>query len=141
MRMLPVGRGRCLAEGEGVAVLSIGTTCGAAADAVADAAAQGVRAAHYDMRFVRPLDCALLDEIGSRFDRVVTVEDGMLRGGVGEAVTAYFNRRGYGVRVTSLGVGDQFVEHGTPAELYRLCGYDREGILNAVIQNSEFKII
>ena len=132
MRQLPVGRGRCLVDGEGVAVLSIGAVCGTAAAAVAEAAKRGVRAAHYDLRFVRPLDYELLDEVGRRFGRVVTVEDGMLRGGVGEAVTAYFNRKGYDVRVTSLGIGDRFVEHGTPAELYRECGYDRDGIVSAI---------
>ena len=135
MQMVEPGRGRCLTEGEGVAVLSIGAVCGAAADAVADAAKEGVRAAHYDLRYVRPLDEGLLDEVGRRFGRVVTVEDGMVRGGVGEAVTAWFNRRGYDVRVTSLGIGDRFVEHGTPAELYRECGYDRAGILKAILGN------
>ena len=139
MQMIPVGRGRLLTDGEGIAVLSVGAVCGAAAEAVAEAAAQGVRAAHYDLRFVRPLDYELLDEVGRRFGRVITVEDGMLRGGVGEAVTAYFNSRGYGVRVTSLGIGDRFIGHGTPAELYRLCGYDREGIVNAIMQRSELK--
>ena len=133
MQCLPVGRGRCLKSDGDVAVLSVGTTCGAAKAAIADAAARGVNAAHYDLRFVRPLDCAMLDEIGRRFRRVVTVEDGVLRGGAGEAVTAYFNSRGCDVRVRSLGIGDMFVEHGTPAELYHLCGYDSEGILAAIL--------
>jgi len=133
MRTIPVGKGRRLKEGGGVAVLSVGTTCGAASLAIADAAAEGVDAAHYDLRFARPLDTELLDEVGRRFERVVTVEDGCLRGGVGEAVTAYFNSRGYGVRVRSLGIGDEFISHGTPAELYRLCGYDRQGIREAIL--------
>lgn len=70
--------------------------------------------AHYDLRFVKPLDEALLDEVGRKFRRVVTVEDGSLRGGVGEAVAAFFNGRGYDVRVQRLGIGDEWVEHGTP---------------------------
>ena len=89
--------------------------------------------AHYDLRFVRPLDEELLREVGSRFRRVVTVEDGALRGGVGEAVTAFFNAAGYEVAVRRLGVGDRWVEHGTPAQLHALCGYDEEGILAALL--------
>ena len=106
---LPVGRGRCLREGCDVAVLSIGTVGNAAARAVGRASGEGVQAAHYDLRFVKPLDETLLDEVGRRFRHVVTVEDGALRGGVGEAVAAFFNERGYDVRVESLGIGDQWV--------------------------------
>ena len=89
--------------------------------------------AHYDLRFVKPLDEALLDEVGRKFRRVVTVEDGSLRGGVGEAVAAFFNGRSYDVRVQRLGIGDEWVEHGTPGQLYALCGYDEEGILRALL--------
>ena len=80
------------------------------------------------------LDETLLDEVGRRFRHVVTVEDGALRGGVGEAVAAFFNERGYDVRVESLGIGDQWVEHGTPAQLHALCGYDEESILRALLE-------
>ena len=106
---LPVGRGRCLREGCDVAVLSIGTVGNAAARAVGRASGEGVQTAHYDLRFVKPLDETLLDEVGRRFRHVVTVEDGALRGGVGEAVAAFFNERGYDVRVESLGIGDQWL--------------------------------
>ncbi|MDE5637706.1 MAG: 1-deoxy-D-xylulose-5-phosphate synthase, partial [Alistipes sp.] len=133
MSMIPAGRGRRMREGRDVAVLTVGTMLGPARKAADDAAARGVDAAIYDLRFIRPLDEALLDEVGRTFRHVVTVEDGCLRGGVGEAVTAYFNRRGYPASVRTLGIGDAFVEHGTPAELYRLCGYDREGILDAIM--------
>ena len=130
---LPVGRGRKLREGSDVALVTIGTTGNAAARAAARAAEQGVSVAHYDLRFVKPLDEELLREVGSRFRRVVTVEDGALRGGVGEAVTAFFNAAGYEVAVRRLGIGDRWVEHGTPAQLYALCGYDEEGILAALL--------
>ena len=130
---LPVGRGRRLRDGRDVALVTIGTVGNAAACAAARAAEQGVSVAHYDLRFVKPLDEELLREVGSRFRRVVTVEDGALRGGVGEAVTAFFNAEGYGVAVRRLGIGDQWVEHGTPAQLYALCGYDEEGILAALL--------
>lgn len=93
-----------------------------------------MRVAHYDLRFAKPLDEELLDEVGRTFGRVVTVEDGCLRGGVGEAVTAFFNRRGYAVSVCALGIGDAWVSHGTPAELQALCGYDEQGILQALTQ-------
>ena len=130
---LPVGRGRRLREGADVALLTVGTVGNAAARAAGRAAAEGVSVAHYDLRFVKPLDEALLDEVGPEFRHVVTVEDGSLRGGVGEAVAAFFNGRGYDVRVQRLGIGDEWVEHGTPGQLYALCGYDEEGILRALL--------
>ncbi len=129
---LPVGRGRRLREGRDVALVTVGTVGNAAARAAERAAGEGVEAAHYDLRWVKPLDTELLDEVGRTFRRVVTVEDGCLRGGVGEAVAAYFNARGYGARVTSLGIGDEWVEHGTPEQLHTLCGYDEEAIFRAL---------
>ena len=104
----------------------------AAARAAERAAAEGVSVAHYDLRFAKPLDEALLEEVGRRFGRVVTVEDGSLRGGVGEAIAAWFNRHGFRPAVRSLGVGDRWVEHGTPAQLHALCGYDEESIYRQV---------
>ncbi len=132
---LPVGRGRKLREGRDVALLTIGTVGNAAARAAERAAGEGVETAHYDLRYAKPLDEALLDEVGRRFRRVVTVEDGCLSGGVGEAVTIFFSSRGYDVEVTRLGIGDGWVEHGTPAQLKALCGYDEEGILRALLSS------
>lgn len=134
---LPVGRGRRLREGTDVALVTVGTVGNAAARAAERAAEKGVSVAHYDLRFVKPLDEALLAEVGAKFRHVVTVEDGSLRGGVGEAVTAFFNARGCEVAVHSLGIGDEWVEHGTPAQLYALCGYDEEGILRALLAAGE----
>ena len=133
---LPVGRGRRLREGRDVALLTVGTPGNAAARAAERAAAAGVSVAHYDLRYAKPLDETLLDEVGRSFRRVVTVEDGALRGGVGEAVTAWYNGRGYEVAVRSLGIGDEWVAHGTPAELQALCGYDEEGILRALVERA-----
>ena len=130
---LPVGRGRKLREGSDVALVTVGTVGNAAARAAERAAAEGVEAAHYDLRFVKPLDETLLDEVGRRFRRVITVEDGCLRGGVGEAVTIFFASHGYDVEVTRLGIGDEWVEHGTPAQLKALCGYDEAAILRALL--------
>ena len=127
-----IGRGRCLREGRDVAVVTVGTMAGYAAQAVARAAEEGIDAAHYDMRFAKPLDMELLREIGSRYSRVITVEDGILRGGVGETVAALLAREFRGVDVCTLGIDDIFVEHGKPAELHSACGYDAEGILRAI---------
>ncbi|MDE6045823.1 MAG: 1-deoxy-D-xylulose-5-phosphate synthase, partial [Alistipes sp.] len=130
--VLPTGKGRRLREGDDVALLTIGPVGHAAARVAERAAAEGVSVAHYDLRFAKPLDEELLEEVGRRFDRVVTVEDGSLRGGVGEAIAAWFNRHGFRPSVRSLGVGDRWVEHGTPAQLYALCGYDEESIYRQV---------
>lgn len=125
---MEIGRGRCLKEGERIAVLTIGTVGNFASEAIARMEADGIRVAHYDLRFAKPLDQELLHEVGRKFHCVVTVEDGALRGGVGEAVVAFFCEHGYLPKVVSLGIPDRFVEHGTPAQLYAQCGYDAEGI-------------
>ena len=125
---MEIGRGRCLKEGERIAVLTIGTVGNFASKAIARMEADGIRVAHYDLRFAKPLDQELLHEVGRKFRCVVTVEDGALRGGVGEAVVAFFCEHGYLPKVVSLGIPDRFVEHGTPAQLYAQCGYDAEGI-------------
>jgi 1-deoxy-D-xylulose-5-phosphate synthase len=137
-----VGRGRLLrgrgADGDGdhaesVAVLSFGPVGNFVVEALDRAAAEGVSAAHYDLRFAKPLDEELLHEVGHRFARVVTVEDGVVTGGVGSAVEEFFARHGYAVKVDKLGVPDSFIPHGTPAEQYRMCGYDAEGIFRTVM--------
>lgn len=130
--MLPIGRGRVLREGCDVAVLAIGATCAFALDAAEQAANEGRSVAVYDLRYAKPLDEQLLDEVGSRFARIITVEDGVLRGGVGEAIIKYFNDHSIDKYVRALGIGDRFVEQGTPAQLYAQCGYDAAGILRAI---------
>lgn len=132
---LPIGRGRLLREGNDVAVLAIGATCRFALDAAERAAAEGRSVAVYDLRYAKPLDESMLDEVGHRFSRIITVEDGVLRGGVGEAIIKYFNDNNMDVRVRALGIGDRFVEQGTPAQLYAQCGYDADGILRAINEN------
>lgn len=107
---MEIGRGRCLKEGERIAVLTIGTVGNFASEAIARMEADGIRVAHYDLRFAKPLDQELLHEVGRKFRCVVTVEDGALRGGVGEAVVAFFCEHGYLPKVVSLGIPDRFVE-------------------------------
>ncbi|MBE6197038.1 MAG: 1-deoxy-D-xylulose-5-phosphate synthase [Rikenellaceae bacterium] len=134
---LPIGRGRKLREGKDIALLTVGTTCGFAREAAEILAAGGISAAHYDLRYAKPLDEELLREVAERFDRIITVEDGSLRGGVGEAVAAWFSCAGFRPQLRCLGIPDQFIEHGTPKELYRLCGFDAEGIVRAALELSQ----
>ena len=129
LEAVEVGSGRRLHDGTDLAVLSFGPLGYEAARAVeAVEADHGVSVAHYDLRFAKPLDASLLDEVGSRFDKVLTVEDGALMGGVGAAVLEHFADRGLHPEVRRLGLPDHFVEHGSPAQLYGLLGLDREGI-------------
>ena len=135
LETLPIGRGRLLREGDDVAVLAIGATCRFALEAAERAATEDRSVAVYDLRYAKPLDEPMLDEVGHRFSRIITVEDGVLRGGVGEAIIKYFNDNNIDVRVRALGIGDLFVEQGTPAQLYAQCGYDADGILRAINEN------
>ncbi len=129
---LPVGRGRVVHEGHDVALLTLGPVGNDAEEAVARAEAEGISVLHIDLRYAKPLDEELLDRVGRTFTRVVTVEDGVIRGGVGSAVLAFMNERGYTPHVQMLGVGDEFVTHGRQGELHHLCGYDTEGILQTL---------
>ncbi|MBP3317858.1 MAG: 1-deoxy-D-xylulose-5-phosphate synthase [Alistipes sp.] len=130
---IAIGKGRKLHEGDDIAIVSIGTTGNLATEAIRQIESEGkYSVAHYDLRFAKPLDEELLHEIGARFDKVITIEDGVLRGGVGEAVVKFMNDNGYNSHIRCLGIDDKFIEHGTPAELYALCGYDATSIVNAI---------
>jgi 1-deoxy-D-xylulose-5-phosphate synthase len=135
MHEISVGRGRCLKQGTDIALLTLGPIGVTATEAVKEAERErpGLSIAHYEMRFLRPLDNRLLTEIAAKFRRVVTVEDGVRRGGFGTAVLEWMADHGAPCRVTRLGLPDEFVEHGSPAELYRLCGLDCEGIKRALL--------
>ena len=131
---LEVGRGRCLRQGRGVALLSIGAVGIAASQAVERAVAEGADPAHYDMRWVKPLDEKILQEIVSGgFARVVTVEDGSLVGGVGQQIEIRLRDMGFEGKVVRLGIPDRFIEHGTPDELYAECGIDVESIAKELL--------
>ena len=131
---LEVGRGRCLRQGRGVALLSIGAVGIAASQAVERAVAEGADPAHYDMRWVKPLDEKILQEIISGgFARVVTVEDGSLVGGVGQQIEIRLRDMGFEGKVVRLGIPDRFIEHGTPDELYAECGIDVESIAKKLL--------
>lgn len=132
---IAIGKGRCLKDGDKLAVVTIGTAGNFASEAIRRVEAAGYSAiAHYDMRYAKPLDYALLNELSERFERVITVEDGVLRGGVGEAIAQYMNSKGRNIVVLSLGIGDEFIEHGTPAQLYAQCGYDADSIERKILE-------
>ena len=125
-----VGTGRKLRDGKDVAVLSIGAIGNEALQA-----AEATGAAMYDMRFLKPLDEDILHEVGKRFQRIITVENGVKSGGLGSAVLEWFSDHDYQVSVTRLGMpDDHFVEHGTVDELQSLCGIDKESIKQAISQ-------
>ena len=126
---IAVGKGRCLREGTDVAVLSFGPLGVEVQKAISDVS---LSVAHYDMRFVKPLDEELLDEVGRKFKRIVTVEDGSREGGFGSAVLEWMSDHGYTPQVKRLGLPDRFVEHGTVAELQKITGIDAESIKKAV---------
>ncbi len=132
MEEIKVGTGRKLKDGEDVAVLSIGPVGNNAALAV-----EGTKAAHYDMRFLKPLDEDILHEVGRRFRKVVTVENGVRNGGLGSAVLEWMSDHGYQPQVVRLGLPDEFVEHGTVQQLLEIVGLDVESI-SREIRNSEF---
>ena len=131
---IQVGKGRKLKEGKDIAVLTLGPIGNEAAKAIASAEAKsGKTIAHYDLRFLKPLDEEILDEIGQNYQFIVTVEDGVLKGGMGSAILEYMADHGYTPSVRRIGIPDNFVQHGTPQELYRICGMDATSIENTLL--------
>jgi 1-deoxy-D-xylulose-5-phosphate synthase len=127
-----VGTGRRIHDGWDVAVLSIGPIGNDVEQAIQQietAESPSTKdhcpsVAHYDMRFLKPLDEKILEEVATRFSRIVTIEDGVRNGGLGSAVTEWMNDHGYSIPITRMGLPDNFVEHGTVQELKQICGID-----------------
>ena len=134
LETVEVGKGRLMREGNDVAFLTLGPLGKAMESVVDEAEKQGVSVAHYDMRFVKPIDTGILREVGEKFKYVVTLEDGCVTGGLGSAVIEYMTANGYTPRVEVIGIPDKFVEHGTPEELYRICGMDKDSVLRAILK-------
>ncbi len=135
---IPVGKGRRLKEGKDLAVITLGPIGNVAARAIERAEKdKGISIAHYDLRFLKPLDEALLHEVGLNFQHVVTIEDGVKKGGMGSAVLEFMADNDYIPRIRRIGVPDAFIEHGTIQELYHLCEMDEEGIYTLLIKNEE----
>ena len=131
---IEVGKAREVRKGNDVAVFAFGTLCVDAEKAAEQAEVIGVSTAVYDMRFAKPLDEELILKAAQKYKRIVTIEDGILRGGAGEAVVKLLSDHKLSVPVITLGIDDKFIEHGTVAELRHLCGYDIEGILHAIVE-------
>ncbi|HEY0244423.1 MAG TPA: transketolase C-terminal domain-containing protein, partial [Mucilaginibacter sp.] len=125
---IPVGKGRKLCDGEEVAILTIGHIGNETIKAITQLNTEGYYPAHYDLRFVKPLDEALLHEVFTKFSRIITVEDGCLEGGMGSAIIEFMADNDYHAHITRLGIPDRVVEHGEQHELWAECGYDAQSI-------------
>jgi len=128
MKEIKIGSGRKIKDGKDIAILSFGHPGNFAAAAIRDVKAEGIDPAHYDMRFVKPLDEEMLHEVFKKYNKVITVEDGTVLGGFGSAVLEFMNEHGYKAEVKIMGIPDRLVEHGTPKQLYDEIGIDANGI-------------
>ena len=132
LKAIPVGKGRKICDGEEVAILSIGTIGNEVVKAAAELSTEGFYPAHYDIRFVKPLDENLLHEVFKKNNKVITVEDGCIEGGMGSAILEFMADNNYNAEVIRLGIPDIFVEHGEQPELWAECGYDANAITEQV---------
>ncbi|OIP82226.1 MAG: 1-deoxy-D-xylulose-5-phosphate synthase [Porphyromonadaceae bacterium CG2_30_38_12] len=140
MKAVPYAKGECLKTGSKIAVISIGTMSVPANEAIANIdAACRTNIAHYDLRFVKPLDTDLLHHIAQHFEQVITIEDGVIAGGAGSAVLEFFSDNNYTISLKRLGIADTFVEHGTPEELYAMLGLDAPGIEKSISEFCQLK--
>lgn len=128
LEKIEIGKGRKIRNGEDIAILTIGHIGNYAVESCAMLEKEGISAAHYDLRFVKPLDETLLHEVFQKFDKIITVEDGCIQGGMGSAVLEFMADHGYSAKLKRLGIPDRVVEHGEQIELHRECGFDPEGI-------------
>ncbi len=131
-KIVEIGKGRKLKDGVKVAVLSIGHIGNIAAEAIRIVADEGINPAHYDMRFVKPVDEELLHEVLRQYPVVITVEDGTIVGGLGSSVLEFMADNNYHATIKRIGVPDRFIEQGTPMELYHECGMDATSIANTI---------
>lgn len=132
MKEIKIGTGRKIKDGKDIAILSLGHPGNFASAAIRELKAEGIDPAHYDMRFVKPLDENLLHEVFSKYDKVITVEDGAIQGGFGSAILEFMAANNYKAEIKILGIPDRLVEHGTPKQLYEEIGIDAGGIVKAV---------
>ena len=140
MKEIEIGKGRKLKDGKDIAILTLGHPGNFAASAIRDLKNDGLNPAHYDMRFAKPLDETMLHEVFSKFEKVITVEDGTIAGGFGSAILEFMNEHQYKADVKMLGIPDKLVEHGTPKELHKECGYDAQGIADTVREMMKDKV-
>ena len=138
---IEIGKGRKLKDGEEIAILSFGHPGNFAAQAIRDIRAEGINPAHYDMRFAKPLDEAILHEVFGKFNKIITIEDGTIIGGFGSAVLEFMNEHGYKADVKIMGIPDRLVEHGTPKELYNEIGLDANAIAEQLRAMAGVKVV
>ncbi len=134
---LPIGKGRLMKEGKDLAILTIGPIGNYAVGASARLDGEGIDAAHYDMRYVKPIDSDMLHQVFKQHKRVITVEDGTLVGGFGSAVLEFMSDNHYNAQVVRLGIPDEIVEHGEQRELHKECNYDEEAIYQSALKMME----
>jgi len=131
---IEIGKGRKIKEGQDIAVLTLGPIGYTTHKAIVSAEVKsGKSIAHYDLRFLKPLDEELLHEVGKKYQKIVTIEDGVLKGGMGSAILEFMSDNGYAPIVKRIGIPDEFVQHGKPEELYQLCGMDSQAIENILL--------
>jgi len=131
MKEVEIGKGRKLKDGKEIAILSFGHPGNFAAAAIRNLRTEGITPAHYDLRFVKPLDEEMLHEVFANYNKIITVEDGTVVGGVGSAILEFMAEHDYKATVKILGIPDRIVEHGSQKELHRECHYDTEAIMEA----------
>lgn len=135
------GTGQLLRKGEDIAIVSIGPIGQDAAEAIRQLEKQGIDAAHYDLRFLKPLDENLLSHLFEHHTKILTVEDGAITGGMGSALLEYMSEHGYRADIRRIGVPDRFIDHGTIPELYHECGMDADGIVKETRKLMDHKVV
>ncbi len=130
---IQTGKGRHVSDGTDIAILSLGHPGNFVKQAISILAEKNIVPAHYDMRFLKPIDEEILHEVFSSYGGVITVEDGTLKGGFGNTVLEFMTKHHYSRHITMLGIPDDFIPHGKPDHLYALCGFDADGIVKAVL--------
>jgi len=140
MKEIQIGKGRKLREGEELAILSFGHPGNFAATVIREMKNDGLSIGHYDMRFAKPLDEELLHEVLAKYQKIITVEDGTVVGGFGSAVLEFAYAHRYENEVKILGIPDKIIEHGSPKELHRECGFDAMAIKEAVLDMMKDKV-
>jgi 1-deoxy-D-xylulose-5-phosphate synthase len=139
LKEIKIGEGRKVTNGEDVAILTIGHPGNFAQEAIQELTGNGISVAHYDMRFVKPIDEIMLHEVFTKFNKVITIEDGCLMGGFGSAVIEFMVDQKYQAEVVRLGIPDEYVHHGTQEELWADCGFDTQAIVKAVKEMTKFE--
>lgn len=134
LEKIEVGKGRCIKDGDDIALLTLGPIGKKMQRVVEQASEQGISVAHYDMRFLKPIDQEILHAIGKKFSKIVTIEDACVTGGLGSAVVEFMAANDYTPTIRCIGIPDKFVEHGTTDELYKICGMDSDTVLDTIVK-------